>query len=292
MSSYNLRKLSIVLERRARRHWVRVAKWFHRDGVLPDLLIIGAMKSGTTTLFRMLCEHPGFVPPRTKEVQFFNNPHSFRLGSDWYRAFFPSRKRMQKISDHLGYDAVTGEATPSMSIPIYPRNAFALVPEARLIVTLRNPVDRAYSHWQHMRRQFRPEPLDFAAAIEQDLEWARQGLVLTESNHAEMARKLVIRSYVQRGQYAEQLERWFRFFPREQFLILNFDRWVSNPEQAANRIARFVGLPEHAFPERRANVGGYTDPMPEACRERLVEHFRPHNRRLFELLGEDWGWPS
>lgn len=291
MKVSRLRKLPVLLKRRMRPRAMELVKWFGVDRVLPDLLIIGAMKSGTTTLFQMLSEHPGFMPPSTKEIQFFNNPRNFDRGPAWYRAHFPSRRKMLRRSEQLGYRAATGEATPSMHIPMYAENAARIVPNARLVVSLRDPVERAWSHYQHMRRHFRPERNGFAGAIEQDLEWYRQGLELTTENHARLAPKLVNRNYVQRGHYADQIEHWLRFFPRRQFLFLNFDAWKRAPGETVNDIARFTGLPVHDFRERRANAGGYAGAMPESCRQLLVEHYRPHNRRLFELLGEDWGWP-
>jgi hypothetical protein len=107
-----------------------------------------------------------------------------------------------------------------------------------------------------------------------------------------MAPKLVKRGYVHRGHYAEQIEHWLAFFPRERFVFLNFDDWKRDPGLAADAIARHAGLPAYPFGDHRANVGGYIEPMPEDCRERLIAHYRPHNRRLFELLCEDWGWPA
>lgn len=280
------------LGRRFRPRQMELRKWIHRSGQLPDFLIIGAMKSGTTSLYCMLEQHPGFVPALVKEVQFFNNPRNWARGEAWYRAHFPSADTMQARSAQLGYRALTAEATPAMSTPIYAENAARLVPEARLIVSLRNPVERAWSHYQHMRRHPIPEKLGFAAAIEQDLAWRHQGLRLTADNHGRLAGRLVKRGYVHRGYYAEQLEHWLRHFPREQFLIMNFDTWKTEPSESIGRITRFVGLPDHAFRDHRANVGRYTEPMPDDCRDFLVDHYRPHNRRLFELLGENWGWPS
>lgn len=281
-----------MLLRRLRPRGMEIYKFFHRDGALPEVIVIGAMKAGTTTLFEMLCEHPGFLPPIAKEIQFFNNPRNFARGVGWYRAHFPSTASLDSRSRRLGYRAITGEATPAMSVPMYARNAARVVPNARMVVSLRNPVERAYSHYQHMRRHPLPERSDFATAIERDLEWHRQGLMLTPENHRKLASRLIKRSYVQRGHYAEQIEHWLRFFPRKQFLFLNFDQWIRDPADSLNRIVRFAGLPEHDFSPRRANSGHYTRAMPRQCRELLTEHYRSHNRRLFELLGEDWGWPS
>lgn len=285
-------RVKLKLRRRLRHYEMHVRKHLRPGGVLPDMLIIGAMKCGTTTLFRMLEQHPGFVPPRAKEIQYFNQPRNHARGAAWYRAHFPDARQMRTAERRLGYRPISGEATPAMSAPMFARNAAALVPEARLIVTLRNPVDRAWSHYQHYQRHPEPDPVDFATAIERELDWIARGYRLTEDNFLELAHQMHRLGYIVRGHYAEQLENWFRHFRRDQFLILDFEHWTQNPLATAARIAQHAGLPPHHFEVIRANAGGYNRQMPSACRDRLTEHFRPWNRRLFKLLGEDWGWPS
>ena len=285
------RRWIVETPRRYRIYRMEYRKLFRRDGVLPDLLIIGAMKSGTTTLFEMLAQHPGFVPPEVKEIQFFNHPRNRARGEAWYRAHFPRRGQMDQLAGVLGYRPVTGEATPAMSVPFAAEQTARLVPDARLVVSLRNPVERAWSHYQHMRRHPLPERASFAEALERELAYLNDGVKLTPENYHRMAPLLHRFGYVNRGQYAEQLERWFAHFPREHFLFLNFDQWVNDPASATARIAEHVGLPEHEFEVTVANPGRYRSSMPEDCRERLTEHFRPWNRRLFDLLDESWGWP-
>lgn len=280
-----------ALRRRLRAYRMDIAKYYRGDCVLPDFLIIGAMKSGTTTLFHMLRQHPGFLPPEAKEIQYFNQPRNFRRGEAWYRAHFPRRRELERARARLGYMPLTGEATPAMSAPGYAAHAAALVPAARLIVTLRNPVDRAWSHYQHMRRNALPEKADFRAAISREQGWYESGLTLTTENFEVLWPRLHKYGYVMRGHYAEQIEEWLRYFPREQFLFLNFDAWKSDPASATAQIAHHLGLPKHDFRSGVANMGGYTESMPDDCREYLTEYFRPCNSRLFNLLDEDWGWP-
>lgn len=287
-----LQRWNRFVSRRLRPYRMAGLQWLRPGGVLPDFLIIGAMKSGTTTLFNTLTQHPGFIAPVVKEVQFFNNPRNFKRGEGWYRAHFPTARKIQSQAERLGYRPLSAEATPAMSNPLYAVNAARLVPQARLIVSLRNPVDRAWSHYQHMRRHPIPERNDFAQAIQNDLAWRRQGLQLTADSPRHLFSKLVKRSYVQRGYYVEQLEHWLRFFPRRQFLILDFEQWKRDPPAAARRISRFVGLPGHPFQARKFNAGGYREAMPADCRALLEAHYRPFNRRLFKLLGEDWGWST
>jgi len=277
--------------RRLRVQRMRVKRLVRPGGALPDFLIIGAMKSGTTTLFQMLTQHPACLPPVVKELQFFNQPHNYARGEAWYRAHFPTRKTMTAAQQSLGYPPVTGEATPAMSFLPYADRAADLVPQARLIVSLRDPVERAWSHYKHMRRHPVPDRASFSEAIDRELRLLEEGVTLRDENYREMAPLLHKFGYLNRGHYADQLEHWFSRFPREQFLILNFEEWKKNPAEAADRITEHLGLPRHAYQARKANEGGYRSSMPEDCRDRLEAYFRPKNRALFDLLGEEWGWP-
>lgn len=127
-----------------------------------------------------------------------------------------------------------------MSTPMYAENAARLVPDARLVVTLRNPVDRAYSHYQHMRHHLKPEELDFRAALKGEQALLDAGLTITPENFQELAPLLLKFGYLNRGRYALELEHWLRYFPRDQFLFLNFDTWKRRPEEAAARGLRGV----------------------------------------------------
>ncbi|RFF29242.1 sulfotransferase [Wenzhouxiangella sediminis] len=277
--------------RQVRIQRMQVRRLVRPGGALPNFLIIGAMKSGTTTLFQMLTQHPGCWSPVAKELQFFEQPHKYSRGEVWYRAHFPTRRSLTAGRRTLGYSPVTGEATPGMSFFPYASRAAELVPQAKLIVSLRDPVERAWSHYKHMRRLPAPERATFSEAIDRELALLEQGASLTEENFRQMAPLLHKFGYVNRGHYADQLKHWFSFFPREQFLILNFEDWKKNPIQAADRITQHLGLPKHAYEARKANQGGHKSSMPIDCRERLETYFRPRNRELFKLLGEDWGWP-
>ncbi len=285
------RNVGKFLRRQWLPHRVALTRRFREPGVLPDFLIIGAMKSGTTTLFAMLCQHPGVLAPAAKELQYFSIPRNHRRGEAWYRGCFPPPSVVRASEQVLGYRPVTGEATPAMSLREYADGAARLLPDARLVVTLRNPVDRAYSHYQHMALAAIPDKRSFEAALEQEIALLERGVQITENSPSRHRRQLHTFGYLNRGYYAEHLARWLRHYPREQLLILNFDAWKSDAPAAASRVAAFLGLPAHDFVGLRNNEGVYRESMAPATREWLTAHYRPHNCRLFELLGEHWGWP-
>lgn len=259
---------------------------------LPDFLIVGAMKCGTTSLFNYLIDHPGVIPPRKKEVHYFHSPRNRKYGDNWYRAHFPSQSAIRKLSRQLGYRAITGEATPAMVSNLYALSAGALLPDAKLIMILRNPTDRAYSHYQHQRRRFLNENLPFWEALQAEDARIAHDIDLNNTEPDKVSSAIKRFSYKHRGKYIDQIHRWLSYYPREQLLILNYQDLKVAPDQLFEQVCRFLELPDHKFnTDQRFNVGGYKDPMDDRCKQYLDDYFRPYNRRLFDFLGEDWGWP-
>lgn len=261
-----------------------------RGRLLPDFLIIGTAKSGTTTLHGWLSEHPFVVPGVKKEVHFFDY-ESFR-GLDWYRAHFPLASVRDEHERRYGQPFLTGEASPTyISHQWAPGRVARVLPEAKLIVALRNPVDRAYSQFQMSRREDE-EPLEsFAAAIaiEEDRLRGEQVRSLADKRHNSWP--LGCWSYLLRSRYAEQVERWLALFPRERFLFLKTDDMDSNPQQALDRVYEFLGLPPYSNEQLpRLHIAPEYEPLSAETRAELVEYFRPHNERLYELVGIDFGW--
>lgn len=251
--------------------------------VLPDYLILGAQKAGTTTLYNNLIKHPVVFPAAIKEVHFFDM--HFGNGVNWYRAHFPMRRVMSAKAG-----SITGEGSPYYLLhPLAPQRVKNVVPDAKLLVVLRNPVDRAYSHYQHERRRER-EALSFEEAIAQELARLAGEVEKVAAGEKETSFALRHFSYLERGKYAEQLERWFSVFPREQFLILTTDELNREFQATMARVFEFLKLPPYEIAtEKRSNVGAY-EKMNDSTRAQLVEYFRPHNARLQDLLGRQLNW--
>lgn len=240
------------------------------DRRLPDFLIIGAQRGGTTSLYRYLSGHPDVVAAWRKEVHFFDRYHG--KGLDWYRAHFPS----------LDDTRVVGEASPSYLFhPSAPERARATVPGAKVIALLRNPVDRAYSHYQ-MKVRKGIETLSFAEAV------ARERERLAEDDPTGTTWRHY--SYVARGEYAEQLARWLARFPREQLLVLKSEEFFQHPEGVLHQTLSHLGLPAWSPPGFRPYHRSSYPGLDPVVRRSLVDHFAPHNRRLYEILGHDMGW--
>jgi len=258
---------------------------FHRATtalrVLPDFLVIGVMKGGTTSFFNYLARHPQIRPPFRKEIKFFDIHYSQGLG--WYRAHFPMRFKMKP-------GTLTGEATPYYIFhPTAPQRIAKVLPEAKLIALLRNPVDRAYSHYNHMVRVGR-EPLAFEEAIQQEarrLSGEEEKIVAdpcySTFNHLHY-------SYLARGRYLEQLEKWFSVLPRGQMLIVASEELYTSPASAYRQAVEFLGLSAWQPADFHVYKQGVYEEMPAATRKHLVDYYRPYNRALYDYLNRDFDW--
>ena len=249
-----------------------------RGRPLPDFLVIGAQKAGTTALYAYLRWHPGITGPSWKEVSFFDR-HWWR-GESWYRGHFPLRSRGRLV----------GEASPSYLFhPLAPERARAVVPDARLVALLRDPVDRAYSQYQHEVALGR-EPLSFEDALAAEEERTSGEVERLLADPRAFSRAWWDHTYAARGMYAEQLERWLAVFPREQLLVVTSDELGERPAQAYASILAHLGAPPHSLDEYPRVFDRDYAPMRPETRAALQARFAEPNRRLEALLGRELGW--
>jgi hypothetical protein len=249
---------------------------------LPDFLILGAQKAGTSSLHSYLVDHPRVASGFTKELHYFDLHYSAGLRA--YRACFPHRRA----------GTICGEATPYYLVhPQVPRRVAADLPAAKLIVLLRNPIDRAISQHNHERAVgFEPLPLEEALDAEEGrLAGERERL---ERDPAYESFSFMHHSYVTRGLYAEQLTRWFSAVDRSRFLILEAEALFERPQGTLDEVHDFLGLPAYEPADLRPRHVRAYRPGEEESRERIRDRLRvtfaPHNERLYELLGVDYGW--
>jgi hypothetical protein len=247
---------------------------------LPDFLILGAQKAGTTALYSYLRWHPAITGPAWKEVSYFDR--HYRRGVRWYRGHFPMRAG----------DRIVGEASPGYLFhPLAPERVLGTVPEAKLIALVRDPVARALSHYHHEVALGR-EPLSFEQAIEAEPERTRGEEERMVRDPLYFSRAWWDFAYLARGHYAEQLERWFAVFPREQLLVLPSEELAAEPGRTYARVLDFLDAPPHqlsSYP--RVYKQDYSE-LNSETRRRLAERFAEPNRRLYELLGRDLGWQA
>ena len=257
---------------------IELSRRMRERRALPDVVILGAQKCGTSSLQGYLVQHPGVIAPLRKEVHYFDL--NFERGEAWYRA-------------HFGRDGEPGlnlDASPYyLYHPAVPARMHALLPDAKLIVLLRDPVRRAYSHYWHERDKGR-ETLSFEDAIAAEPGRLGQAEAQLASGEIESSREHQLHSYLARGRYAEQLERWLAAYPRERLLVLRFEDFVGAPLAGLNRTLEYLGLPPMTTLDLEARNTRKYPPMSDETAARLREYYAPHNRRLETLLGREMGW--
>ncbi|MEY2567268.1 MAG: hypothetical protein QOE35_1797 [Actinomycetota bacterium] len=260
--------------------------------VLPDALVIGAQRSGTSSLYKYLEAHPQLMPSIRKETEYFT--FWFDKGDRWYRSHFPTQARMA-AARRGGRPAQAFEATPYYLFhPHAPERAAAVVPHARLVAVLRNPVERAYSHWQHEVRGGR-ESLSFEEAIDAEPERVDTEERRLQNDPSYRSNRHHRFSYVGRGRYAMQLERWLAHYPREQLLVVRSEDLYADPASTFLRIVEHMGVDQwepaefrnHSYEGLRPEAG---PPMAPATRTRLEATFEADNERLARLLERPAMW--
>jgi hypothetical protein len=244
---------------------------------LPDFLILGAQKAGTTALYAYLRWHSDITGPSFKEVSFFDRHYAH--GERWYRAHMPARRR-----------SLVGEASPSYLFhPLAPERVASMLPDARLIVLLRNPVDRAFSHYQHEVALGR-EPLPFEDAIDREEVRMRGEVERMLREPSYFSHAWWNYTYVARGRYAEQLERWFARFPRERLLVLFTEELAADTAGTYRRVLDFLGAGAHDLESYPRIFERDYEQMPAGTRARLERLFEEPNRQLSALLNQEPPW--
>jgi hypothetical protein len=268
--------------------------------LLPDFIIIGTQRGGTTSLYYYLVEYAGVAPAQHKEVHFFDD--HFQQGMRWYRAQFPTAAQ-KYLTEHAGRRRfLTGESSPYYLFdPRIPARVRAALPDIKLIVLLRNPVDRAYSHhWLSTHEGHETLPFEQAIRKEEERLRGEQEKMLADDHYESYNHRHY--AYLSRGIYADQLQNWLQVFPAEQFLILKSEDLYQNPVSITKQVLEFLGLPPSILNTTR-EFKQYREPMPKGyknsakppkmdpeLRKELAAYFRPHNQRLYTLLGRDFAW--
>ena len=258
-----------IIDRLAKRARLSTGRLTSARRALPDFMIIGAQRAGTTSLYSYLAQHRMVVSAMQKEIHYFDA--SFHRGLSWYRAHFPLASALKERSSPTR--SITGEATPNYLFdPLAAERAASVVPDAKLIVLLRNPVERAHSHWRHTVRAGY-EDLAFEEAILQ-----------------EESRNDPHYAYLARGLYASQLEHWMARFDSKQLLVLRSEDLFAEPQPILDRLAAFLDIPAWTPDDLRPRYSAKGRSLDASTRVDLVKYFGEPNQRLHELLGRDMEW--
>jgi hypothetical protein len=239
----------------------------------PDFFIIGTQKAGTTSLFHYLKQHPEILMPKHKESHYYDL-HYDNISFEKYMKYYPKRAK----------GILSGEATPRyLYHPLVARRVYNDFPNSKLIVLLRNPIDRAYSQY-NMSKKNRNISASFESIIRDEehfsLNNSWQQAVIDE-------KKLGVNRYVylSRGYYFEQLKVWLKYFPLKQFLILFSEDLYANKLKELNKVALFLGIDsfDNGLKDLNMRKGEYAD-MKLRTRKWLYDFYKPLNKKLFEQL--------
>ncbi|SDC82728.1 MULTISPECIES: sulfotransferase [unclassified Candidatus Frackibacter] len=249
---------------------------------IPNFIIIGEKNCGVIPLYKYLVSHPNVIPACKEEIQFFNK--NFNKGEDWYLNHFSEIRKLCKDK------YITGEvSTNYFFYPYVPQRVFRMLPEVKLIVLLRNPVNRAYAHYcGEVLKGI--ERLSFKKALEKEEERLFGEIKKMKRDKDYFSFKYNHFSYKARSIYINQLKRWLNIFPREQLLILKSEDLYAGPEEVMNKIIKFLNLPEWNFKEHKKIKRNRNHFINKSIETQLYKYFKRYNRRLFKLLNVDWNW--
>ncbi|WP_162242880.1 sulfotransferase domain-containing protein [Leifsonia sp. Root112D2] len=266
---------------------------------LPDFLLIGTKRGGTTSLYYDILKLPNILTlfpsarhlPKaneTKGIHYFDT--NYWRGERWYRSHLPSKWARQRAEQAHGGRVVVGEASPYYLFhPLAAERAVRLVPDAKLILLLRDPVMRTYSHWKERRRN-NAEPLEFRAAIEaEEARLAGEAAKLkADPTYYSYAHEQ--QSYVAQSRYIDALMPWVERFGLDKILVLASEEYYADPSSIAQQIATFVGIdyvPVELGEHRNAAAGEALDGETQAYLQTL---FAEDNARLEALIGRSLPW--
>lgn len=247
---------------------------------LPTVVIVGAQKAGTTQLYAYMVKHPRVMPGAKKEVDYFSKQADRSV--EWYRSRFPLQRQVARKRAHVL------EASPSyLPTPSALRQMKTVLPDARIVVLLRDPVSRAFSHYQH-RKTRHLESRSFEEAVADELRnnaFPPQRGVALRQDAAPML------DYVARGYYALQLELLLKLYARNRVLVIDSANLFADTNAACDRVFNFLGLDSFDVESSKVyNRGYYKEKIDPCVAARLREHYRPYDALLEELLGRPFRW--
>jgi hypothetical protein len=260
--------------------------------LMPSFLIVGGQRCGTTSLHRALIAHPVVAGPILhKGVNYFDL--NYHRGPAWYRGHFPLLSTARRRAGDWSVGSGEPQAMESSGYYLYhplalPRIARDL-PGVRLLIMIRDPVERAYSAWKHaVARGYETEPFERALELEEERLAGEEERLRTEPGYESYSHRH--HAYVARGRYAEQLRRVFELFDRDQVLVIESEEFFARPEEVYDEVLAFLGLPSWLPPSFERHNARDGEPMPERVRKELDEYFLPLDEELAKILGRTPIW--
>jgi len=254
--------------------------------VLPNFFVIGGVRCGTTSLYHYLGQHNCIKQAAYDELGYFDD--NFHLGLNWYRSLFPTKFIRKKIeSEYKKF--LTYDVTPFYIYnPLVVDRIFKFSPNAKIIAALRNPIDRAYSNYNSKMQEEGDTKTTFEEIINPEIE-----IIEKNKKNIDDYAFLVNTFYellLARGFYAKQLEFWFKKFPRKNILLISSEELATNTDKTISEIFEFLEVPIQKISDLTKQNEIKYPKMKDSTREILINFFKPHNEKLFGMLGRRFNW--
>lgn len=259
--------------------------------MLPSVLICGGQRCGTTSMYRALNQHPAMLKAVLhKGVHYFDTEYRHPLA--WYRGHFPLLRTARAVQRRNGIAPVAFESSPYyMYHPLAGARIAADLPGVRLIVLVRDPVERAYSQHAHEVARGYEAETDFVRALALEEERTAGETARLAADPGYRSHSHQHHAYRARGQYADYLERLADAVGRDSILVVDSHEFFVTPEPVYARVLHFLGLPPRGTPVfERHNARPRPAAMPESVRRELGAHFEPYDKRLIDWLGHEPSW--
>lgn len=261
----------------------------------PDFIIIGSGRAGTTSLYSYLIQHPNIITSFSHREQKAADLHFFEYmissSTNWYRSHFPTKISKKLLQLRTKSSVISGEFTSTyMYHPFVPKRIFDLIPNIKLIVILRNPVDKVYSAFSQ-QFQFK----EFTSSFEDYIESELKRIKITENEpdlktFNEDFESIAVPNILRHGIYHTYLKKWLELFSKKQIYVVDSKDLHDNTQETLDNIFKFLEIPPVNIPDTsKINVGKYSK-MDTLTRRRLLDFFSPFNDKLNYLLGTKFHW--
>ncbi len=268
---------------------VNAGRLTHRARMLPGFLIVGAQRGGTTSMYRTLDQHPAILKAVLhKGVHYFDTGYDHGLG--WYQGHFPLRATAARARRAAGDVPVTFESSPYYLFhPLAAERISRDLPGVKLLVLVRDPVERAYSaHAHELARGYETEPFERALELEEQRLAGEAEKIVSQPGYQSHSHQH--HGYLARGHYADQLERLSELFGRDRVHVVDSGRFFTEPEPVYDGVLEFLGLRRSGYPVFERHNARPRSPMPESLRAALGERFASSDERLTGWLGQPPSW--
>jgi len=268
---------------------VSTGRLTRRARMLPGFLFVGAQRGGTTSMYRTLTQHPAILKAVLhKGVHYFDTGYGHGMG--WYQGHFPLRARAALARRATGEVPLTFESSPYyMFHPLAAERISRDLPGVRLLVLVRDPVERAYSaHAHELARGYESEPFERALELEDERLAGEAERIISEPGYLSHSHQH--HAYLTRGLYADQLERLGQLVGRDRVHVVDSGRFFTDPEPVYDGVLDFLGLRQHGYPVFERHNARPRSPMPETLRATLNDHFLAPDERLAGWLSQPPSW--